>query len=126
MQPMGGELFRGLIASGEHDHRDVAARRHVGDADERIATFEHRHVTGHGVEAFRLAPERSNRRMQFGRQLPHFADEPFERLRGGGSEDFDEIPRCRGRAAGEQRQARADHAEMREQRPDSGQLLSAA
>ncbi len=64
--------------------------------------------------------------MKIRRELPHFADEPFERVRGGRSEDLDEVPWSRGRAAGQERQARADHAEVREYRADARQLPAAA
>ena len=74
------------------------------------------------MKAFRLTPERLDDRVNVGRKLAHFADEPLERSCGGWTEDPDEPPWCAWRTAGEKRQARAHDPEARQQPANPRQM----
>src|SRR2546427_11295498 len=83
-------------------------------------------MIGHRSKAFRLTPQRTQNGVHLRRKLPHFSDQPLERARGGWSEDPDDNARQAGRAAAQQREARADDTQAREDAADARQLNSAA
>ena len=111
------ELFRGLIAARNDNERHVTRRDHRRN---RLSiALQCEEMISHRVETLGIAPQRLHDRMDLGRKLPHFADQPFQRSCGRGSEYPDELPRRLRRATGEQRQACADDPDMREQRADT-------
>jgi hypothetical protein len=111
------ELFGRLIAARNDNERHLTRRSHRRN-DLSIA-FQCQEMIGHCVEALGIAPQRLHDGMNLGRKLSHFTDQPFQRSCRRGSKHPDELPRRLRRATGEQRQARTDHPDMREQRADT-------
>ena len=111
---MQGELLRLLIDARNHHDWRFGERR---DGRKRVpVALEHQQVISHGVEAFWVAPERLHDRVNVRWKLPHFPDQAFERSCGSWAKDPDEMPRRARRTTRQQRQARADDADLREQR----------
>ena len=87
--------------------------------------FERRQVVSHGSKAFRLTPVCLDDGMDVRRQLPHFADEALKGSRSRRAGIFYQPPRCTRRAAGQERQARAHHADLRQMDAEPRQVDAA-
>ena len=114
------DRLRWLIAGRHHDERDIGKRGQSCHEGSRLVQCAE--VIRHRSKTFRLAPERLHDGKHLRRQFPDLADEPLQRTRGGRSEDLDEIPGNAGCATAQQREARADDTEPRQERADARQL----
>jgi len=74
------------------------------------------------MKAFGITPERLHHWMNIRWQLPHLANQPFQRAGRSRTKDSDEVSRRGGRATSKQPQRRAHDTDVCEQRTDAGQL----
>ena len=119
---MCGQVFGRLIATGDHHKRNVARHRDRGNRGP--IPFQQHEVISHAVKALRLAPERLHDRVNIRWQLPHLSNQSFKRSCCGWTKNPDEAPRSARGPSGQERQARADNSDVREQRANSRQLLA--
>jgi hypothetical protein len=120
---MGGYLLGKLVSTGNHSYRNLTRWAHRCDG--HGFPFEHSQTIGHRGEAFRLAPQLLDYRVNVGRELPYFANKPLERTRGRGAKDFDEPSRYGWRTAAQESQACADDTNLRKQRAYPRRVTSA-
>ena len=109
-----GELGGRRIFSGKDDKRDSGRHFEVeGELRTGLKGFE---IRRHGEEGSRLAPEGSERRPVFARQLAHFAHQPLHGA--GAGAGTDEIDQFRQHAASAQHgtERQADDSQASEQR----------
>ena len=113
--------WRRRRATAGHERRSKARRREcrrtasMSRHEIRRARRHRREVLPHTAERFRIRPVRLHGGQHFRRQLLHFADHVLEQGGGGSAEHAAELSRRSGRAAAEQREAKAHHTKAREQ-----------
>ena len=116
-------LLRRLMSRRDHHDRNLARRRQCRHRG--AFALQDPQVLRHRAEALGVAPERLHHGMDVRWELPHLADQPFERLRRRGTEDPDEAPRGARSATREQRQAGAHDPEARQEGTDPRELPAA-